>query len=389
MLKIRDWFIDIYRVWRHEFHNVFRDPGVMIFFLLLPVMYPIIYTLIYNPELVREVPVVVVDFDRSPESRKYVRSLDASEYVKIIGYASDKIEARRALWEKKCYGVLEIPRDFAESLNQGESAQVDMYADMSLLVQYKGLLTAISDVTAAVGGHLKTSNAPDIMGDMMPDKGSPMPNKGVAIGNPSTGFASFLIPGILILVLQQSLILGIVMLGAGKLERLRATGLPEPTAIHTGTARTMIGQALCYFTIYSIMSVFDLYFIPHFFNLPQAGNYVEVNIFVIPFLLSTIFFGMIVQHLAHEREDAFLLVVFFSVIFIFLAGFTWPLYAVPGFWRVIGWLVPSTWAVQGFIHISSNGASLAEVSGCYHALWILTIAYFLIAYTIPRLKKRT
>ena len=97
MLKIRDWFIDIYRVWRHEFHNVFRDPGVMIFFLLLPVMYPIIYTLIYNPELVREVPVVVVDFDRSPESREYVRSLDASEYVKIIGYASDKIEARRAL----------------------------------------------------------------------------------------------------------------------------------------------------------------------------------------------------------------------------------------------------------------------------------------------------
>ena len=174
MLKIRDWFIDIYRVWRHEFHNVFRDPGVMIFFLLLPVMYPIIYTLIYNPELVREVPVVVVDFDRSPESREYVRSLDASEYVKIIGYAADKIEARRALWEKKCYGVLEIPRDFAESLNRGESAQVDMYADMSLLVQYKGLLTAISDVTAAMGGHLKTSNAPDLMGAMM-HSGNPHP----------------------------------------------------------------------------------------------------------------------------------------------------------------------------------------------------------------------
>ena len=389
MLKIRDWFIDIYRVWRHEFHNVFRDPGVMIFFLLLPVMYPIIYTLIYNPELVREVPVVVVDFDRSPESREYVRSLDASEYVKIIGYASDKIEARRALWEKECYGVLEIPSDFAKDLNRGESAQVDMYADMSLLVQYKGLLTAISDVTAAVGGHLKTSNAPDIMGAMMPDKGSPLPNKGVAIGNPTAGFASFIIPGILILVLQQSLSLGIVMLGAGKRERLRATGLREPTAIHTGTARTMIGQALCYFTIYSIMSVFDLYFIPHFFNLPQAGNYVEVNIFVIPFLLSTIFFGMIVQHLAREREDAFLLVVFFSVIFLLFAGFTWPLYAVPVFWRVMGWLVPYNWAVVGFIHISSNGASLAEVSGCYHALWILTIAYFLIAYTIPRLKKRT
>ncbi|MGN0207520.1 MAG: ABC transporter permease [Muribaculaceae bacterium] len=389
MLKIRDWFIDIYRVWRQEFHNVFRDPGVMIFFLLLPVMYPIIYTLIYNPELVREVPVVVVDFDRTPESRKYVRSLDASEYVKIIGYASDKIEARQALWEKKCYGVLEIPDDFAKNINRGESAQVDMYADMSLLVQYKGLLTAISDVTAAVGGHLKTSNAPDIMGTMMPEKGSPMPNKGVAIGNPTAGFASFLMPGILVLVLQQSLILGIVMLGAGKRERLRATGLPEPTAIHTGTARTMIGEALCYFTIYSIMSVFDLYFIPHFFDLPQAGNYVEVNIFIIPFLLSTIFLGMIVQHLAREREDAFLLVVFFSVIFLFLSGLTWPLYAIPGFWRVIGWLVPSTWAVQGFVHISSNGASLAEVSGCYHALWLLAVIYFLIAYTIPRLKKRT
>lgn len=385
--NIKQSVIDIFKVWKHEFHNIFRDLGVVVFFLILPLTYPIVYTLIYNPELVRDVPVVIIDNDRSPESREYVRSLDANQYVKVIGYAADKAEAQRAMHEKACFGILEIPNDFSKKIGRGESAQVDMYADMSLLVQYKSILTALSDVTMAVGAHLNHSNMPDLMGAVLPKGSSPIPSYGINLGNTSAGFASFLIPGILILILQQSLILGIVMLGAGERERRRITGIIEPSTIRTGVFNTMIGKALCYYTVFIVMTMYVLYFVPRFFSLPQVGHHIDINIFVMPFLFATIFFGMVIQNLAREREDAFLLIVFTSVIFLFLSGLTWPRYAIPEFWKIVSYAFPATWAVDGFVHINTDGAGLHQVAAQYHAMWIQTAIYFLLAFILFKWRK--
>ena len=69
-----------------EFKAIFHDKGVMIFIFLSPLIYPVVYALIYNPELSRDVKAVVVDDDRSEKSRNFIRKIDASEGVKVIGY---------------------------------------------------------------------------------------------------------------------------------------------------------------------------------------------------------------------------------------------------------------------------------------------------------------
>ena len=124
MMKILNmlsgWFVGLFRVWRREFSLVFRDQGVMLFFLALPTVYPLVYALIYNPELIRDVAVVVVDNSRTAESRHLVRMLDATEPVGIVGYAANKAEAKRAMHEKKCYGVVEIPADYGRRIGRGE-----------------------------------------------------------------------------------------------------------------------------------------------------------------------------------------------------------------------------------------------------------------------------
>ena len=69
---------DICAVWRDEMKSVLGDEGVLIFFVLVPLAYPLLYSWIYNNETVREVPVVVVDQSNSVESRQFVRMADAS-----------------------------------------------------------------------------------------------------------------------------------------------------------------------------------------------------------------------------------------------------------------------------------------------------------------------
>ena len=72
------WFYDLFKVWKREIWFSFHDEGVIIFFLILCLVYPVLYALIYNTETARDVTVVVVDDDRSADSRAFARALDAT-----------------------------------------------------------------------------------------------------------------------------------------------------------------------------------------------------------------------------------------------------------------------------------------------------------------------
>ena len=69
------WFVQVLRVCGRELLLVFRDEGVVIFFLLLNAVYPVLYALIYNPEVVRDERVVVID-NNDPLVTHYLRIID-------------------------------------------------------------------------------------------------------------------------------------------------------------------------------------------------------------------------------------------------------------------------------------------------------------------------
>ena len=79
----------MFAVYCREFKMVTHDVGIILFFMFLPLAYPIIYSLIYNPELVKDVSMVVVDHDRTALSRELVRKMDACDQAHVIGYATD------------------------------------------------------------------------------------------------------------------------------------------------------------------------------------------------------------------------------------------------------------------------------------------------------------
>ena len=140
------WFVQVLRVCGRELLLVFRDEGVVIFFLLLNAVYPVFYSIIYNPEIVRNEPVVVVDDNRTQLSRD-------SQEVAIVGYAANMQEAQEAMHIKKCYGILHVPRDFGQSIGRGEQAHVSLYCDMSVMMRYKAMFTALTNVTQAMGNE--------------------------------------------------------------------------------------------------------------------------------------------------------------------------------------------------------------------------------------------
>lgn len=373
------WFVSLFRVWRREFYLVTHDAGVMLFFVALPLFYPVAYTLIYNPELVEEVPFCVVDDSRSPQSRELVRMADATQSMRFIGYASDMSEARRWLNEKACYGILVIPSDYSVKIETHRQAVVPFYYEMSLLMRYRTFMGALTDIQMAVGAE-ERQNLVNEAGDAASGLNvTAINSQAFFLGDVTQGFASFVIPGILILIIQQSIILGIAMLAGTSRDRRRLNGGVDPLAIDAPAVATVLGKTMCYILIYAPLTLYMLHYIPLMFGLPHSGDAVDYLLFVLPMLLASAFMGMVMQVFVRERESSFLIIVFTSLIFLFLSGLTWPRYAMAFPWRQLGDIIPATWGVEGFVNINSNGATLSQVQIPYTMLWHLTAIYFLLA----------
>lgn len=369
---------ETFLIWRRECVRVFRDQGVLIFFILVPLLYPLLYAFIYTGEVVREVPVVAVDQSHTALSREFLTRTDAAPDLHIIAYASDMEEAKTLMKEQKAYGTVLIPSDFSKRLNSGKQATVAAYSDMSGLLYYKAILSVCTDVSLDMNREIQIERLGNTTDEQDNVSTAPLEYEYVPMFNPQNGFASFLIPAVLILIIQQTLLLGIGQIN-GTAREQHTFHLQLPPGKRNGTFRIILGKSLCYFMVYAIMSTWLLLAVPKIFSLPQIPQIWDLMAFMLPFLLACIFFAMTMSILVFSRESCMPLFVFTSVPLLFISGVSWPGAAIPEIWKILSWIVPSTFGVNGFIRINSMGALLDDVQQEYYALWIQTAVYFFTA----------
>lgn len=373
---------DMFFIWHNEIKNVFKDTGVIIFFFVVPLAYPVLYGIIYNQEVVQKVPLVVIDMSNSSLSREFVRKVDASPDVKVVALCNDMDEARIYLDDKKAYGILYIPYQFNKDIEKGMKTSVSLYCDMGSLLYYKAFLLTVTEVSLDLGKEIQIRNMDGTTVKMEDISTTPVPYESVALYNTQNGFASFLVPAILILVIQQTLLLGIGMLAATSREKNYGRQLVPIGNSYRGTLRVVMGKALAYLSIYVPVCIWTLLIVPHIFNLPRIAPSGTITLFVLPYLFASIFFAMSVSCFMKERENPMLFIVFTSLPLLFISGISWPGSAISSFWHWLGTLIPSTLGIQGFIKVNSMGASLSEVAREYKILWLQTGAYFILTFLL-------
>ena len=375
------WVKDLLDVAGKELRKTVSDVGVLVFFIIVPLLYPLLYAYLYGGEVVREVPVVVVDDCRSTTSREFLRKSDATPDLKIISYCADMEEARNVVHNHKAYGIIQIPSEFDRTLTEGRQATINLYCDMSGLLYYKALLSGCTMVSLDMNRDIqmvRLSGMSDREKEVMT---MPIENEYVTMFNPANGFQAFLIPAVLILVLQQTLVLGVSMMAGTEHERRRKGELVLGEE-YSNPITVLGGKALAYLLVYGFTATYVLCLVPWFFHMPQLWQLPTLVAFIVPFLLASIFFAISISFFVRDRESCFLLFVFISVPLIFMSGISWPTSNMPAFWKVVAQLFPSTHAVNGFARINTAGALLQDVRYESIALWIQTAVYFMTSLFI-------
>lgn len=372
------WLKHLLVVCGEELKKTVSDTGVLVFFLVVPLLYPLLYAYLYGQEVVHEVPVVAVDDCHCALSREFLRKSDATPDLKIISYCSDMEEARDLMHRHKAYGLIQIPSEFQKTIEDGHQATVNLYCDMSGLLYYKALLSGCTMVSLDMNKDIQIQRLAGLSDRELEVQTMPIENEYVTMFNPANGFQGFLIPAVLILVLQQTMVLGVSMIAGTEYEK-RRKGKLVLGGEYTNPIVVLGGKAMAYLLIYGVVSAYVLCIVPELFHMPQLWHGSTLFAFMVPFLLSCVFFSMTLSFFVKDRESCFLLFVFVSVPLIFMSGISWPTSNMPAVWRYLAQIFPSTHAVNGFCRINTSGALIGDVLPEFRKLWILSGVYFMTA----------
>ncbi len=372
-------------VFTRELKRIFTDPGVMLIFFIATLVYPLIYKAMYYNERIEDIPVAVVDLSQSSDSREFLHKWNAAPDVKLTHTCASMAEAEALLKDQKVHGIIYFPRDFAAQLADPlGQAHISLYCDMSSFLYMKGIYLSCNQVMLESMRNIQIDRYEDMgMGKefawaLVQDA----PYHETALFTPTGGYGSFLIPAVLMLILHQTMLFGICMLAGTAREENNVIYRTVGKHRSFGVLHMVVGRALAYFVIYYALAAILVGFFPRLFDLPHIGNIGDILRFNVPYILACIGFSLCVSLVIRNRESGLVLLISTSLIFIFIAGVSWPKEMMPDIWRLAAYLLPYTFGVHGFIHINSMGATLEQVQWEYVALWQQALWYFAVYYIV-------
>ncbi len=371
---------NIYGIFLAEIRESFNDAGTVLIFFVAAIAYPMLYSVGYINETIREIPVAVVDLDHTAMSRQYSRMLDATEQVKTACKPQSLKEAEELFYDGKIHGVVLIPASFQQDLFRGNQARVTVYCDAGRFFVYKQVYTAATYVTGMMnaGVEIKSMLAGGKMVDEAMNRYEAISPQMVDLYNPSSGYATFIVPGILMIVIQQSLLVGIGLLFGKHYERNKmiATGSVKGR-VHN--LQIILAKSMVYVALYLVTTLVTLVLFYHWLSFPDKTSFFNIYPLLILYLFAISFMGISISVWFRKRAHSLMFIVFLSPMIFFLCGVAWPTESLPGVVRLISYLFPTTPMLPAFLKLRIMGGGLASVKYEIMVLFIQMAGYFVLA----------
>lgn len=361
------------RVFIEELRLILSDSGAMLIILFAMLIYTTIYSFAYGAEVVNSIDIAVVDEDKTPSSRLLIEGLRSGPNTRV-GYESQSMaEAKELLFRREVYGVVLVPHGFERGLLSSEGTTISLILDGSHLLLYsrlyeQALTDALTQGANVEAEYLVAMGVDDIaaMGVIQPVKLSKQ-----VLYNPSLGYGSFVMPSIVVVIIQQTLLIGVAMVAMRRPRKQLITW--------SESAKRVLTISLVYVFIYALSLAIIMLTIWQIFGFPMNGKLINIILIMALYIFASASLAQSISHLFKRREAPIMVLLWSSVPILLLAGVSYPREAFAEWLYAIGRLLPSSSAVDGFIRLNSMGAPLYDVQKELYTLLILAFLYTLIA----------
>ena len=345
------------------------DKAALLLFFISGIIYSFFYPLPYSAEAVRRVPVAVVDQDQSALSRQLIRYAAAHPGIRVAGVSTRPEDAQEMIWRGAAAGAMFIPADFSRKILAGIQPEVEVAGNGAYPLVNKVVLNGLAELvgTVSAGVELKRLGAAAPSGTQAESLRQPLAVEALPLFNVREGYASYVVPGVMVLVMQQTFLLGIGLLFGSWAS---ATSFP-----YGQDAASYCGALTAFALVVVLNAMYFFGFVFWWQDYPRGGNLAGTAVLTVLFAYSVAALGMLIGMFFRTRERSMQLLVATSLPIMFLSGLTWPASAIPPPLRALGTLLPSTSAIQGFVATNQMGASLHEVRVELATLLGLTVLF--------------
>lgn len=380
---------NIIKIWKNEFISMLKDPGSLLIMVVGVFMYSLFYLVPFTNQILRDVPIGVVDFDNSSLSRELIRNLDSNEFLKVASRPMDMNGAKNQFYDNKIRAYVIIPRDFERDIFRGGYSVVSLYSDSSYLIIYKQVTTGVQTTTASLAAKLeigkfmkKGLSKKQAMSVKLPFEFVQVP-----LYNPAGSYQNYIYPLVLVLILQQTMLVGAGLLGGTRRELMRKSLLTEGgnykfCEFSDNPFEIVLGRSFAYISLYLFYSIFCFLVYPALFVYEMRYNIFLLYLLLIPFFFAVSFLAQALVYFYTERENSLLMLVVMSLPMIFLPGFVWPKEAIPLWLLAFSKIIPATSAMDGLIRVNQMGAGFSQVQGDFFTLIGLCVLYFYLAVIV-------
>jgi ABC-2 type transport system permease protein len=325
------------------------------------ILYAFYFPLPFAHQVVRGLPIVLVDQENSALTRRIARDLSATRQVEIVADAPSLVVAEKMVRDRRADGILLLPDDLTRSLlTQAPPAGVGIWINGTYLLRASNIAAAIS---AVINGVAEEMLAPVAQEQHLRQ---PFQITLRPLYNTYEGFKDYVFPAVSNIILQQTLLIGAAIFMGMRREEKGEWRMPRDRLIGSWLAIALIG---------SLGELFYFGLVFWFQDVPRGGNIGAILLTVPIFALTVTALGLFIGSFLDQGFRGMHLIGPTSVPLFFLTGAVWPLQEMPRWLAALSHLSPATIAVHLFVRLNQMGASLAEVSDSLATLVALLVAY--------------
>lgn len=341
---------------------VFSDRYAVVTLVGAVVLYSFFYPVAYRHQVASQYPVLVVDQDRSPMSRALVRKVGAVRAVRIAGDALSMKEAQRRVARGEAEGILVIEEGLHREILRGGQGRLALFGSGALLGRGAAVLEGLGDAAAAFGRDAAMAQARFAGAPAAP----PVQLVTRPLFNIREGYGSAIVPGVAQLIVQQTLLIGMLVVAGTRRERMGRLAFSRPGLLGIAAAFALIGMCSMLYYNGFVMWMQDY---------PRGGNPLGILLGAGLYIAAVVAFALFIGSFFRTRERPFQLLIVTSLPLFFLSGLSWPAVAMPQPLAWLARLVPSTPGINAMVQLNQMGASVAEASPELCNLVVLALLY--------------
>ncbi len=375
-MKVKKIIENIITIIATESHNVRRDVNLIAILVLAPLFYSFFYSSVYLNKVERDVPMAVVDLDKTFSSRELIRLLDANSNISVkseLEFPDEKL-----LRNGMVQGIIVIPKYYERKLKRHEKNTIKVYLNTSRFLISNDLNKGINETVASINEKIKTSlfKAKGFTTEQSRILSEPVELEIRNLFNLLDSYGYYLIPAVLILILHQTLLIGI----SESIANSRETNEIIRWKRNYGIMTTLTAKGIYYTLLYSVYLLFFTIIIFPLFGIDFKGNYIVLIITGFLFLGSVVYFGIFISSFFKKKLYALQIMALTSYPIFLFSGYSWKLDAMPILIKSLSYAVPFTPYINLFTKLSQAGAGFKNLMPEIFHLIILILIYLYASY---------